>query len=92
MKTQQTWDSNHDFNIRLPPNVASSVYMDPDTSTSSDSEGSCSDSGTAALETHVTVCDINQSMLEVGKSRAMEAGICSGIAFSLTHVFRVFKC
>ncbi|XP_061196950.1 2-methoxy-6-polyprenyl-1,4-benzoquinol methylase, mitochondrial-like [Saccostrea echinata] len=30
---------------------------------------------------HVTVCDINQEMLNVGKSRAEEAGIMSGISW-----------
>lgn len=35
---------------------------------------------------HVTVCDINQSMLEVGKGRAAEAGITSG-ALRSTYVW-----
>ena len=37
-----------------------------------------SDGEDQAKETHVTVCDINPAMLEVGKKRALELGYHKG--------------
>ncbi|KAK3598335.1 hypothetical protein CHS0354_026593 [Potamilus streckersoni] len=47
-------------------------------STSNDDEVSETHTGS---ESHVTVCDINQSMLDVGKMRAKENGIYHGISW-----------
>lgn len=58
----------------MPLEGASSVLIDHATTESNSS----SDEEFTPKESHVTVCDINQSMLEVGKSRALEAGIFRG--------------
>ena len=62
--------------------------MDPTEETSSSSSNSEESGllGNTPASCHVTVCDINQSMLEVGKSRAAEAGITSGDIF---YIFQI---
>lgn len=42
------------------------------------SEDSTEDSPATASETHVTVCDINQAMLDVGKAKAENLGFQHG--------------
>jgi len=37
------------------------------------------DEHTAASRAHVTVCDINQAMLDVGKRKAQDLGIHKGL-------------
>ncbi|XP_060601796.1 2-methoxy-6-polyprenyl-1,4-benzoquinol methylase, mitochondrial-like [Ruditapes philippinarum] len=56
------------------------VYMDPSEDTASSSEDS-ELLGNRRPVSHVTVCDINQSMLDVGKARALDAEIYSGISW-----------
>ena len=38
-------------------------------------------------QTHVTVCDINQAMLDVGKKKADDMGITSGKGLKQTNFF-----
>jgi len=67
-------DSDTEYDISVPQGIASDISMNSDT------EDMEYDSYTPK-SSHVTVCDINQSMLEVGKSRALEAGHYTGMYF-----------
>jgi trans-aconitate methyltransferase len=59
------------------------VYMDPSDDTASSSEDS-ELLGNRGPVSHVTVCDINQSMLDVGKARALDAEIYTGKTFVMS--------
>ena len=80
-KTATSTDSH--FDIEIPKNIQTSAYVDPSEETSSSESSESSDDsellGNRSTSCHVTVCDINQSMLDVGKGRAAAAGITSGI-------------
>ncbi|GFO26074.1 2-methoxy-6-polyprenyl-1,4-benzoquinol methylase, mitochondrial, partial [Plakobranchus ocellatus] len=68
------------------------IYMDPAEVSSSSSSSSSSDEENTqeqdkdnnyatkpdAMGNHVTICDINQAMLDVGKKRAKALGYSSG--------------
>ncbi|XP_070205601.1 2-methoxy-6-polyprenyl-1,4-benzoquinol methylase, mitochondrial-like isoform X2 [Littorina saxatilis] len=76
-----------DFDIKLPKEVEMGLFVDPaesqvddSSSSSSDEEGDRLRPGSRAA-THVTVCDINQAMLDVGKQRADKLGFTSGISW-----------
>ena len=85
-KTTSSTDSH--FDIEIPKNIQTSAYVDTTEETSSsDSSESSDDSellGNRSPDCHVTVCDINQSMLDVGKGRAEAAGLTSGTAMSVS--------
>ena len=83
LNQSQTATSGSQYDIEIPSSVKASVFMDPTEETSSSSSNSEESGllGNTPASCHVTVCDINQSMLEVGKSRAAEAGITSGDIF-----------
>ena len=66
--------------IIMDPARESMPFSDGDTSDSSDSD-SDRDSESVIPSCHVTVCDINQSMLEVGKERARNSATYSGISW-----------
>ncbi|XP_045171678.2 2-methoxy-6-polyprenyl-1,4-benzoquinol methylase, mitochondrial-like [Mercenaria mercenaria] len=72
-----------DFDVSIPRNVTANVYMDPaeDTSSNSDTSDDSELLGNRVPASHVTVCDINQSMLDVGMARALDAGIYSGMSW-----------
>lgn len=79
---------SEDFDIHMPREIEAQVYMDPaesqpDASSSSSSSSDEEDEGgrkrsVGDATSHVTVCDINQAMLDVGKQRAEEQGVTSG--------------
>ncbi|XP_076472826.1 LOW QUALITY PROTEIN: ubiquinone/menaquinone biosynthesis C-methyltransferase UbiE-like [Babylonia areolata] len=80
-----------DFDIPLPREVEAQVYVDPaksqydesssSSSSSSDEEESRGRGKEGGGQTHVTVLDINQAMLDVGKQRAEKQGLTSGISW-----------
>ena len=85
-----------DFDIKMPREIEAQVYMDP---AENQSDGSSSSSSSSEEEdeegkkesvgdvtSHVTVCDINQAMLDVGKQRADGQGITSGIVSNSTLI------
>ena len=84
----QAWDEEKDdFNIQIPREVEAQIYMDPaesqddisfSSSSSSDEDDERGRKRREGGESHVTVCDINQAMLDVGKQRAEQQGITSG--------------
>ena len=88
LNQSQTATSGSQYDIEIPSSVKASVFMDPTEETSSSSSNSEESGllGNTPASCHVTVCDINQSMLEVGKSRAAEAGITSGDIF---YIFQI---
>nr|KAG5700370.1 hypothetical protein BaRGS_029622 [Batillaria attramentaria] len=85
-----------EFDIKMPREVEAQVYMDPvektEDSSSSSSSSSSSDEEAEDMKgwrkavennrrSHVTVFDINQAMLDVGKQKAREQGITSGMSW-----------
>ena len=79
-KTTAATDSH--FDIEIPKNIQTNAYVDTTEETSSSESSESSDDSellcNRSASCHVTVCDINQSMLDVGKGRAAAAGITSG--------------
>ena len=69
----------YDFDI--PDGVTKGVYGVNETESEKPSEEKTSD----VLESHVTVCDINPSMLEVGRKRAAAKNITSG-SIPIPHI------
>ena len=68
-----------DIEYEIPRTGETNVSSDEgETTSSSESSDERELPGNRSTSCHVTVCDINQSMLEVGKTRAAEAGITSG--------------
>ncbi|GFS22980.1 2-methoxy-6-polyprenyl-1,4-benzoquinol methylase, mitochondrial [Elysia marginata] len=82
--------------FHMPRDVTAQVYLDPAESTSSSSSSSDEEtSHTAsqqakdgnyatqpdAMGNHVTICDINQAMLDVGKQRAKALGYTTGLSW-----------
>ncbi|XP_052801314.1 2-methoxy-6-polyprenyl-1,4-benzoquinol methylase, mitochondrial-like [Mya arenaria] len=63
--------------VNSPPDV----FPDSSSSSESSDENGLPSNNQRSHDCHVTVCDINQSMLEVGQGRAAEAGITSGISW-----------
>lgn len=72
-------NGQQDVDIGVPYDFTTNYNPDESTSSSESSDDSDGLLGNQSQASHVTVCDINQSMLEVGKSRAPEAGIYSGM-------------
>jgi hypothetical protein len=70
------------FDLKLPPYIESKVFTEKshDSAKERSSRQEGASSGTGQRETHVTVCDINQAMLDEGKKKAGEMGITSGMA------------
>ncbi|WAR01661.1 COQ5-like protein [Mya arenaria] len=62
-------------------NSPQDVFTDLSSSSESSDENGLPSHNLRSHDCHVTVCDINQSMLEVGQGRAAEAGITSGGRF-----------
>ncbi|KAK3084593.1 hypothetical protein FSP39_016023 [Pinctada imbricata] len=62
---------------------SSEVKSDSDSSSSDSSGDVCDDVHRDVLlkGSHVTVCDINQEMLDVGKHKALQCGMVSGISW-----------
>ena len=81
-QSKTTTPSDSQSEIEIPQNFQADVTIDTAEETSSlESSESSDDSellGDRSTSCHVTVCDINQSMLDVGKARAAAAGITSG--------------
>ena len=70
-------------NITIPRNISIEGYQVPQDEADISSSSSSSDDEEASHMTHhVTVCDINQEMLDVGKQKAESYGIYSGLYFN----------
>lgn len=74
------------LDIKLPKSVelAAKGFADEsneESVSSSDEEERATKEEKSRKETHVTVCDINQAMLDVGKKKAEDNGITSGISW-----------
>lgn len=74
-----------DFDIDVPREIQAKVYVDPADRMNSADERADSAEHTSSrqsrkqrLQTHVTICDINQAMLDVGKKKALEQGYQEG--------------
>lgn len=85
MKYIDNLKDKDDFgNITIPRSISIDGYQIPqdeaDTSSSDDEEAS-------HMSHHVTVCDINQEMLDVGKQKAENYGIYSGLYFNRNATF-----
>ncbi|XP_048733137.2 2-methoxy-6-polyprenyl-1,4-benzoquinol methylase, mitochondrial-like [Ostrea edulis] len=65
-------------NFTIPSNITAGAYSIPSDYAEEERQNDV-DLSNVDHPSHVTVCDINQEMLSVGKSRAEEAGITSGI-------------
>ena len=69
-------------NITIPRNISIEGYQVPQDEADISSSSSSSDDEEASHMTHhVTVCDINQEMLDVGKQKAESYGIYSGMSW-----------
>ncbi|XP_033748443.1 2-methoxy-6-polyprenyl-1,4-benzoquinol methylase, mitochondrial-like [Pecten maximus] len=64
----------------IPEHYMEDPYLSTSES-SSDSSEEEDDSKVTPPKTHVTVCDINKEMLEVGKARAVEMGLVEGLSW-----------
>jgi hypothetical protein len=67
-----------DDNFTIPTSVTAGAYSIPSDYADDMGLNDIDLSNLTVDTSHVTVCDINQEMLSVGKSRADEAGITSG--------------
>ncbi|OWF39765.1 2-methoxy-6-polyprenyl-1,4-benzoquinol methylase, mitochondrial-like [Mizuhopecten yessoensis] len=87
INTESSDDSDFDLTRDITPQAFGipDHYADDQVLSSADSSSSSSDEEEslerASPKTHVTVCDINKEMLEVGKGRAREMGLVKGLSW-----------
>ena len=63
------------LDVEIPPEITTNLYGLKENESERNEE---SKPKVEIPRTHVTVCDINQAMLDVGKERAVKANINSG--------------
>ena len=77
VKNDRTSGREESYDIDLPL-YAEGVATTQSNGSSSEEEGDSGRSNQGEAHTHVTVCDINQAMLDVGKQRAEKLGFHTG--------------
>ncbi|XP_064613372.1 ubiquinone/menaquinone biosynthesis C-methyltransferase UbiE-like [Liolophura sinensis] len=84
-ESEQETSDELDFDIHIPREIQAKVYVDSAERLNSSDERADNTEDTPSWQsakqgrhTHVTICDINQAMLEVGKKKAMERGFQEG--------------
>ena len=75
--SQQVDDGISDFDVSIPSDITKNMYGLEEEEEAQDIEKEDTPLQKSA-QTHVTVCDINQAMLDVGKVRAKKNNIHSG--------------
>ncbi|XP_046356316.1 2-methoxy-6-polyprenyl-1,4-benzoquinol methylase, mitochondrial-like [Haliotis rufescens] len=73
--------ARQDFKVQIPREIKANIYMDPADEDSSDSSSSDEETESSQPSSVVTVCDINQAMLDVGKTKLEKLGFTSGISW-----------
>ncbi|XP_046554852.1 2-methoxy-6-polyprenyl-1,4-benzoquinol methylase, mitochondrial-like [Haliotis rubra] len=79
IQSQTSTEHRQDFKVKIPREITANIYMDTAEGYSSDSSSSDEETESPPRNSAVTVCDINQAMLDVGKAKLEKLGYMTGI-------------